>query len=86
MTTEGYRGRVLFRSSPQPVISCRLSMAVGPEAAKSVILASSWFCPESAVAIPQPAILANCSTGTGPLTPICQHLHRKIRDNLPLDN
>ena len=49
MTTEGYQGRVLFRSSPQPVISCRSSMAVSPEAAKSVVLASFWFCPESAI-------------------------------------
>ena len=42
MTTEGYRRRVVFRPSPQFSISCRLSMAVSPEAAKSAVLASSY--------------------------------------------
>ena len=45
MTTED---KVSLRASPQFSISCRLSMAVSPEAAKLAILASSWFCPESA--------------------------------------
>ena len=68
MTTEGYRRRVLFRSSPQFSISRRLSMAVSPEAAKSAVLiprgfvlrpqslnpASSWCCPEAAVISERP--------------------------------
>ena len=72
MTTEGYRGRVLFRSSPQAVISCRSSMAVGPETAKSAVLASSWFCPESAVHEGKIGALGS------------RHSHLKMRDDIAM--